>query len=331
MDSRTLTEFSDRITGDVVVPTNPEYDALRTVFNRAGHPAVIVRAQCNGDIVTALRFAREQRLPLSVRSGGHGVSGQATNDGGIVLDLSRIDQVEVLDPARRLVRVGAGAHWGDVAKVLAAHDLAISSGDTRQVGVGGLTLGGGIGWMVRTYGLTIDNLRAAELVTADGSVVRASAEEHPDLFWAIRGGGGNFGVVTSFDFEAHPCRAIVGGTVIYDSTEAETVLRHWANAMHAAPDKLNSTLVLFSGFGSQVPPQIMVQLCYARDDEAAARGAIEPFLHLGTVQSQTFEQKGQSRGKHGRGNGNRRKLLNAHDTRDRRNRQFRQPGRTAAA
>lgn len=291
MDSRTLTEFSDRITGDVVVPTNPEYDALRTVFNRAGHPAVIVRAQCNGDIVTALRFAREQRLPLSVRSGGHGVSGQATNDGGIVLDLSCIDQVEVLDPARRLVRVGAGAHWGDVAKVLAAHDLAISSGDTRQVGVGGLTLGGGIGWMVRTYGLTIDNLRAAELVTADGSVVRASAEEHPDLFWAIRGGGGNFGVVTSFEFVAQPCAAVIGGSVVYDTTEAETVLANWANAMCDAPDELNSTIVLFSGFGPQMPPQITVMLCFAGDNEATANAAIAPFLRLGPVRSQDIQRK----------------------------------------
>jgi FAD/FMN-containing dehydrogenase len=178
-----------------------------------------------------------------------------------------------------------------VATALAEHDLAISSGDTRQVGVGGLTLGGGVGWMVRTHGLTIDSLRAAELVTADGRVLRVSAEEYPDLFWAIRGGGGNFGVVTSFDFEAQPCTGIVGGIVTYDTAEAKAVLTNWASAMNDAPDELNSTLVLFSGFGPQMPPRVMVHLCYAVDDETAARGAIEPFLRLGDVRSQDIQKK----------------------------------------
>jgi FAD/FMN-containing dehydrogenase len=256
-----------------------------------GSPAVIVQARNSEDVVTALRFAREHRFPLSVRSGGHGASGQATNDGGVLLDLARFGQITVLDPARRLVRVGAGAHWGEVANALAAYDLAISSGDTRQVGVGGLTLGGGIGWMVRAQGLTIDSLRAAEIVTADGQMLRISAEEYPELFWAIRGGGGNFGIVASFDFEAQLCKAIVGGSVIYETAEANSVLMGWADAMREAPDELTSTVDLVSGSGPQPAPQVTVFLCYAGDDEVAAREAIAPFLRLGVVRSTDIQMK----------------------------------------
>lgn len=291
MDSQIAAELNHRIAGEVVMPASPSYDELRNVFNQAGSPAVIVRAQNNGDIVTALRFAREHQFMLSVRSGGHGLSGQATNNGGLVLDLTYLNAVEILDPKQRLVRIGTGARWGEVAKALATHGLAISSGDTSQVGVGGLTLGGGIGWMVRTYGLTIDSLHAAELITADGRILRVSAEQHPDLFWAIRGGGGNFGVVTSFDFYAQPCKAIIGGSVNYDVAEAESVLTAWTGAMREAPKKLNSTIVLFSGFGSQVPPRISVLLCYVGDDETAARAAIEPLLHLGMMQAQDIQKK----------------------------------------
>lgn len=291
MDSHTLAEFTHRIAGEVVAPGSPAYDDLRNVYNRAGSPAVIVRGHSNDDIVTALRFAREHHLPVSVRSGGHGLSGLATNNGGLVLDLTPFNQVKLLDPEHSLVRIEAGARWGEVAKALAAHSLAISSGDTNQVGVGGLTLGGGIGWMVRTHGLTIDSLQAAEIITADGRMLRASANAHPDLFWAIRGGGGNFGVVTSFDFQAQACKAIIGGSVVYDAAEVETVLPAWAKAMRQAPEELNSTIVLFSGFGPQTPPQVMVLLCYAGDDEAAANLAMKPFLHLGTVKGQHIQTK----------------------------------------
>lgn len=291
MDSQKVTEFNHRLTGEVVVSTSPSYNALRSVFNHAGSPAAIVRVQNNDDIVTALHFAREHHFTLSVRSGGHGLSGQATNNGGLVLDLTSLNAVQILDPAQHLVRIGAGARWGEVAKTLAAHGLAISSGDTNQVGVGGLTLGGGIGWMVRTYGLTIDSLQAARLITADGRVLRTSSEEHPDLFWAIRGGGGNVGIVTSFDFRVQPHAAVIGGSVIYDMAEVETVLAAWTSAMREAPEQLNSTIVLFPGFGPQAVPQIMVLLCYAGDDEEAARKAIAPFLQLGTVKGQNIQKK----------------------------------------
>jgi FAD/FMN-containing dehydrogenase len=291
MQPQVLTELTSRVAGDVVLPAGSSYDELRNVFNQAGSPAAIVRAKANDDIITAIRFARDHHLALSVRSGGHGLSGLATNNGGLVIDLARFNAVEILDPARHLVRIGAGAKWGDVAKALEPHGLAISSGDTNQVGVGGLTLGGGIGWMVRKYGLTIDSLEAADLITADGRALHVSAQEHPDLFWAIRGGGGNFGVVTSFDFHAQPSGEIVGGTVIYDTAEAENVLSAWARSMREAPEELSSTIVLFPGFGPQAPAQIMVLLCYAGDDEAKANEAIKPFLQLGAVRSQNIQRK----------------------------------------
>src|SRR5215217_2429788 len=291
MNPHRFAELNHRIAGEIIVPGSPTYDQLRKVFNREGSPASIVRAQSTHDLVMALHFAREHDIPVSVRSGGHGLSGLATNTGGLVLDLSAFNQVELLDSEQCLVRIGAGARWGEVAKALAAHGLAISSGDTSQVGVGGLTLGGGIGWMVRTHGLAIDSLHAAELITANGEILHVSANEHPDLFWAIRGGGGNFGIVTSFDFYAQPCTAIVGGAVIYDMAEVESVLPAWASAMHEAPEELNSTIVLFSGFGAQIPPQIRVLLCYAGENEAAASAAIKPLLQLGTLQSQDIQKK----------------------------------------
>jgi FAD/FMN-containing dehydrogenase len=291
MQPHTLEELKNHIAGEVIAPSSPAYDERRHIFNQTGSPAVIVCVQSNEDIATAIRFARERRLALSVRAGGHGWSGLATNNGGLVIDLTALDTVRVLDEERRIVRVGAGACWGDVARSLAPHGLALSSGDTNQVGVGGLTLGGGIGWMARTYGLTIDSLVAAEIVIADGRTLHVSEREHPDLFWAIRGGGGNFGVVTSFDFQAHPVRDIVGGSVIYDPAEAKSVLAAWAASMREAPEELNSTIVLFPGFGPQAPAQIRVLLCYAGDDEIRANAAIQPLLRLGSVQSQDIRRK----------------------------------------
>jgi hypothetical protein len=291
MNQQTLNEFKSRIVGAVVVPTSPEYEGLRNVFNKAGSPAVVVRAQSNEDVAAAIQFARDNQLTLSIRSGGHAATGLSTNDGGLVVDLSHFNNVDILDSARHLVRIGAGATWGHAAEALAAHGLAISSGDTNSVGVGGLTLGGGIGWLVRKYGLTIDSLEAAEIVTADGRTLRVSEQEHPDLFWALRGGGGNFGVVTSFDFRAQPLTDIVGGLVIYDLDETKSILAKWADYMRGAPEELNSTIAIFSGFGPEVPPALMLFLCYGGGDERAANKAIQPLLELGTPQQQNIQKK----------------------------------------
>jgi hypothetical protein len=290
MDMQTLVDIKNNITGEVILPDSPVYNDLRNVFNKAGSPAVIVRCKTDADIATAIRFARDNHLTLAVRSGGHSATGLSTNDGGLVIDLSQFNTIEV-NAAERLVRVGAGAKWGDVAATLAPHGLAISSGDTNSVGVGGLTLGGGIGWLVRKYGLAIDSLVAAELVTADGRTIRASATENPDLFWALRGGGGNFGVVTAFEFRAQPIKNIVGGSIIYPIAESESVLTGWADYMRTAPEELNSTLVVFPGFGPQVPPMLWMIVCYGGEDEAAAKAAIQPLLELGTVQNQEIKTK----------------------------------------
>lgn len=286
MNQHTLDELKSRITGEVITPDNAQYETLRNTYAQTGSPALIVRCHTNEDIIAAVQFARDNLLKLSVRSGGHSISGMSTNEGGLVIDLSHFNTVEVLDAEQHTVRIGTGAKWGEAAEALAAHGLALSSGDTKSVGVGGLTLGGGIGWLVRKDGLTIDNLLAADIITADGRSLRVSAEEHRDLFWAIRGGGGNFGIVTSFEFRAHPLKEVVGGTISYSPGESESVLRKWAAYMRTAPEELNSTLVLFPGFGPTFPAQIMIYVCYAGDDEAVANQAIKPLQELGTVQQQ---------------------------------------------
>jgi FAD/FMN-containing dehydrogenase len=284
-------ELKNRIGGEVILPDSPEYENVRNSFTFPGSPAVVVRPESNEDVAAAIHFARDNGLKLAVRSGGHSTSGVSTNVGGMVIDLSHFDSVEVLDTANGLVRIGAGARWGDAAEALSEHGLAISSGDTVSVGVGGLTLGGGIGWLVRKHGLTIDHLQAAEIVTADGRTLHISADENPDLFWAIRGGGGNFGVVTSFTFRSHPLKSIVGGMVIYDPAEAESIMTKWVEAMRRAPEEVNSTLVLFPGFGPEVPAGLILFLCYGGDDETAANQALKPLMELGTVRMNNVQTK----------------------------------------
>jgi len=291
MDQGKLDELKNLLSGEVILPADAGYEGLRGSFVRVGSPAIIVRCKDKADVAAAIRFAHDQGLALSVRSGGHSMSGLSTNDGGLVIDLSYFNAVEVLDASRNLVRIGAGARWGEAAQALAEHGLAISSGDTNTVGVGGLTLGGGIGWMVRKHGLSIDSLEAAEVVLADGRVVRVSESAHPELFWAIRGGGGNFGVVTSFDFRAQPVGNVFGGMVMYGIAEMEQVLRRWAAYMRTAPEELSSTLVIFPGFGTQPPPMVMVLLCYAGDDDALSEQVIQPLRELGTPLNQAIEKK----------------------------------------
>ncbi len=291
MNNTPIADLTHQITGHVVLPDHADYTALRRSYTKNGSPAVIVVPQTVDDIAAALRCARDHQLMLSVRSGGHGLTGQSTNEGGLVINMSQFNQIDVLDTEQGLVRIGTGAKWGDAAKALSAHGLALSSGDTSSVGVGGLTLGGGIGWMVRKYGLTIDSLVAADIVTGDGRHLHVSADENADLFWALRGGGGNFGVVTAFEFRAQKIQNVVGGLVSYDLAEAHSVLTRWVDVMRTAPEELNSTLILFSGFGPDYPPQVMVYVCYAGEDETQANAAIQPLLELGTVTHQDITRR----------------------------------------
>jgi FAD/FMN-containing dehydrogenase len=198
-------ELGGSFSGELLLPTSPGYDTARRIWNGAidRHPACIARCAGVADVVAAVRFAREHDLEIAVRGGGHNVAGTAVCDDGIVIDLSTMRAVWV-DPAGRTAWVQGGALWGDVDHETQAHGLATTGGIIGHTGVAGLTLGGGIGFLMRKHGLAVDNLLAAEAVTAEGRIVRASADEHPDLFWALRGGGGNFGVVTSFRFACIP-------------------------------------------------------------------------------------------------------------------------------
>ena len=230
--------------GDIIEPGAAEYaSASRSLF-ASGSPAYVLRPDTVGDVQAAVRFATRAGLVLSVRGGGHGFPGFATNDGGVVIDLGNLATVEVIDDARHVVRIGGGATWGQVAAGLAPHRLAISAGDTNSVGVGGLTLSGGIGWKVRKYGLALDQVVAADMVIADGTVVHASAHEHPELFWAIRGGGGNFGIVTAFEFAAHPTTDVFYGKIAFPAAETDRVLQGWADYLRSAPDDLTSVVTL---------------------------------------------------------------------------------------
>ncbi|SEG99785.1 FAD/FMN-containing dehydrogenase [Nonomuraea solani] len=269
--------------GDIIEPGAAEYASASRSILVTGSPAFVLRPESVADVRAGVRFAAETGLVLSVRGGGHGFPGFGTNDDGVVIDLGRLANVEVIDKERHLVRIGGGATWGQVVAALTPHGLAISSGDTKGVGVGGLTLTGGIGWKVRKYGLALDNLVAAEIVTADGEVVRASAEDNPELFWAIRGGGGNFGIVTAFEFTAHPTTDVFYGKIAFPASEAATVLQGWADHMRTAPQDLTSIASFANPFAGGPEAPIEIHVAFDGDDAERAAQAIDPIRRLGTV------------------------------------------------
>jgi FAD/FMN-containing dehydrogenase len=262
----TMPCMTDTYDGRVVTPETPGFEAFVAALAPFSSPALIVQASSTADIATALRSP----LPLAVRSGGHG--GFVAPEGYLLLDLSGFAAIDVLDGGR--VRIGTGALWGDVAQALEPHGLALTSGDTYTVGVGGLTLGGGVGWMVRQHGLAIDSLLEAEVVLVDGRVVTASADSEPELFWALRGGGGNFGVVTSFTFKAHPLGAVVAGSVSLDGNDLAASLKGWRDVMRDSPADLNVTFLTFPGSG----PQLV--FVYGGDDLELATRLTQPLREL---------------------------------------------------
>ncbi|MBX3055673.1 MAG: FAD-binding oxidoreductase [Anaerolineae bacterium] len=227
--------------GQLILPGDPEYDAARAVWNGMidRYPALIARCETTQDVVTAVNFARQHDLLLSVRGGGHNVAGHATNDGGLVIDLSPLKQV-VVDPERRTVRVGGGVTLGELDAATQQYGLALPTGVVSETGIAGLTLGGGFGWMRNKYGLTCDNLLAAEVVTADGRVLHTSERQNSDLFWGLRGGGGNFGIVTEFEFQAYPLGPEVMQVAVFHDGEAMgEVLRHFRDFCATAPDEIS--------------------------------------------------------------------------------------------
>jgi FAD/FMN-containing dehydrogenase len=289
MNTATMTALRVSMTGQIVLPEDEAYERLRNTFVHTGTPAIVVRCHDIEDVQCAVRHARDNALVLSIRSGGHSGVGFGTNDGGMVIDLSPIDDVEVVDAQQHIVRIGTGAQWIDVATTLGTHGVAISSGDTTTVGVGGLLLGGGIGWMVRRYGLALDTLLAAEVVTADGQALRASRDEHADLFWGLRGGGGNFGVVTTFEVAAQPVGQVLFGTVTYPAHETAAVLRRWRDHMRTAPDDITTTARMFPTFGGP-PAPLIIAVGYAGDDVEAGTQAIAPLLDLGDMVEQDIRR-----------------------------------------
>jgi FAD/FMN-containing dehydrogenase len=238
--ARSARKELDNFDGRLIGPEEPDYDEARKVYNAMidKRPALIARCASVDDVVKAVGFARDQGLLLAVRGGGHNGAGLGTCDDGVVIDLSPLNEVKV-DPRAHTVRVGGGATWGEVDRATSAHGLATPSGIISTTGVGGLTLGGGLGHLSRGAGLAIDNLLEAEVVLASGERVRASAEEHPDLYWAIRGGGGNFGVVTSFLFGLHEVDTVIAGPTFWPVELAAEVLSAYREFLPSAPRELN--------------------------------------------------------------------------------------------
>jgi len=241
-----IKELRGSLRGEVILPSDAAYEGARKIWNAMidKHPGLIARCVGTSDVVSAVNFARENGLVLAVRGGGHNIAGYAMCDDGIVIDLSQMKAAKV-DPDARRVTIEGGATLADLDAATQAHGLATPTGINSTTGVAGLTLGGGFGWLSRKYGMTVDNLESAEVVTAAGQVVRASASEHPDLFWAIRGGGGNFGVVTHFEFRLHPVGPdVLCGLIVYPISDAKTVLQQYREFTAKAPDELSVWAVL---------------------------------------------------------------------------------------
>jgi FAD/FMN-containing dehydrogenase len=276
--------------GDVVCPGDPGYDGARAIWNAMidRRPALIVRCRHADDVGLALRFARDHALEISVRGGGHNIAGTAVCDGGLMIDLSAVTEVTV-DADRKRAYVEAGATLGDVDRATQRHGLAVPLGINSTTGIAGLTLGGGFGWLTRKHGLTIDNLVSADVVTGSGRLT-ASANENTDLFWAIRGGGGNFGVVTRFEFALHPGGPqVLAGLIVFPFDQAGLVLRRYRDFVETAPEELNVWAVLRKAPPLPFLPQavhgreIVALAVFYSGDLAEGQRRIEPLRQFGTV------------------------------------------------
>jgi FAD/FMN-containing dehydrogenase len=266
---------------EAIEPGDRAYSRVRSTYLRRGTPGLVLQPQTPDQVADALAYARTQDVPLAIRSGGHGVSGRSTNDGGIVLDVGKLDGVEILDAQTGKIRVGPGARWGEVAQVLQPHGLGMSSGDHGGVGVGGLATAGGIGLLARKHGLTIDHVTAVEVVLADGRTVRADADSEPGLLWAVRGAGGNFGIVTAFELDAYAVGDVVLSVMTFDTGDTAAFLERWGAIVEAAPRELTSFLSL-------APQQGVAQLqtVVATEDVQLATSALAPLLDAGPLLDQ---------------------------------------------
>ena len=298
LERTTIESFSEQLRGNVLQPGDEGYDEARTVWNAMIDKDPLLIAQCTGaaDVMVSVNFARDLNMPLAVKGGGHNVAGKAVCDDGLVVDLSPMDAVRV-NPDTQTARVQGGVTMAGLDHETQAHGLAVPGGIISTTGVAGLTLGGGWGRLARKYGLTIDNLRSADVVTAKGELVHASENENPDLFWALRGGGGNFGVVTSFEFNLHEVGPeIAGGSLAYAHEDAAEALRFYREFAATAPDAVSVYSALVP-----TPPQapfpeeiwgetILVFRLFYAGDMAEGKEALQPMLEFGDPVVQSFEQ-----------------------------------------
>jgi FAD/FMN-containing dehydrogenase len=266
-------ELGDSLRGDLLLPGHPAYEDARRVINADinRHPALIVQCKGTADVKNAVDFARESNLLVAVKCGGHSHSGKSTCDGGMMIDLSKLRSVRV-DPNARIAQVSGGSLLADMDHDTMAFGLVTTAGTVSHTGVGGLTLGGGYGRLARRFGLSLDNIRGVEIITADGEFRQANAAENPDLFWGVRGGGGNFGVVTSFEFGLHPMdRQVIGGTIAFPLSQAKDVLRFYADYAMEAPDELSLDLAMAND--ATQGSSVVFLICYSGPHDKA-----EPIL-----------------------------------------------------
>jgi len=285
------------VVGNVLLPGSDTYESARTIWNALidKHPAVIVQCANTQDVVAAVNFARDNGLVLSVRSGGHNIAGTALCDDGVVVDLSQMKAVSV-NPSAKTAQVQAGATLHDFDAAAQEHGLATPLGINSTTGVAGLTLGGGFGWLSRKHGMTIDNLAGVEVVTANGDVLNASENEHPSLFWALRGGSGNFGIVTRFDFRLHSFGPnALSGLIVYPFSDAKSVFQKWRDYVASAPNEL--TVWSVSRLAPPLPflpdsvhgtPILALAFLYSGDDEVKGLELIEPLRHFGSPLGEAF-------------------------------------------
>jgi len=276
------------LAADAVEPGDSAFGRVRNNYLRGGNPGLVLRPRDADGVRDALAFARAQDVPLGVRSGGHGVSGRSTNDGGIVIDLGRLNRIEVLDAASRLVRIEPGARFIDVARALEPHGWALTSGDYGGVAVGGIGVAGGIGWLAREHGLTIDHLRAVELVTASGELVRASADENPDLYWGMRGAGFEFGIVTAFEFEVDEVGDVGFANLTFVLDDVAAALEEYGRIVEAAPRDLTASLVLGPAAPGRPHSAMLIAVVDSADPDTVLE-RLQPFAALGGLAAQEVD------------------------------------------
>jgi FAD/FMN-containing dehydrogenase len=281
-DSALATELAGKVSGSVLGPHDSRYDEVRAVHNGLvdKRPALIVRCRSTDDVAAALALARREGLEVSIRGGGHNVAGRAVTDGGLMIDLAEMKSITV-EPGQGTVTAGGGVIWGELNDAAAAHGLAVTGGAVSTTGIAGLTLGGGLGWLMGKYGLAADNLLAVELVTTEGDVLQVDVGSHPDLFWALRGGGGNFGVATTFTYRLHPLRTVIGGLIAHPIDAAADLLRFYRDAVTESSDDLTVFAGLVhapDGSGAKLAALVV---CHAGEAGQAER-ELEPFTTWGS-------------------------------------------------